>query len=426
MHKMIRLLVPLTGTALLLSACGSTSSPSASTPAASHSHDHDHDHESSPASSSGAGATKEVSARAPRLVMTTDHGLLVVDAQTLKVIKEIPHEVPPGGLLRLRESGDPRYPLVDSGTKLGVIDLGSWTQAHGDHGHSKITAPSLTTTALTVAKAGHVSALGPKTAVFDDGDGSVEVYDNATFGTANPKPTRTVTLPAHHGNAIPLPGDKLLHTIAKDGSAHGVAIIDAAGKKVVESTQCPGTHGAAIAQGGAITIGCQDGALLVKGDTITKIPGGASFSRMGNMVGSEQSPYVLADYKRGPEAKPSEVAIIDTRSGTLKTVKLGAEYTFRGLGVAADGQAVALTNDGKLHLIDPATATVTHSIQVMSGFTEPTEWTQPRPTVHAQGHWVYVTEPATKKVHAIELSVRKVMATGTLPDAPNEVTGTLG
>lgn len=120
------------------------------------------------------------------------------------------------------------------------------------------------------------------------------------------------------------------------------------------------------------------------------------------------------------------MAIIDTRTGTLKTVKLGAEYTFRGLGMAANGQAVVLTNDGTLRLINPATATVTHAIRVMPAFTEPTEWTQPRPTVHAQGHWVYVTEPATKKVHAVELSVRKVLATGTLPDAPNEVTGTLG
>lgn len=84
-----------------------------------------------------------------------------------------------------------------------------------------------------------------------------------------------------------------------------MAIIDAANKPVATSTQCPGTHGSAIAQGGAITIGCQDGALLVKGDTITKIPGGAPFSRLGNMVGSEQSPHVLADYKRGPDAKPS-------------------------------------------------------------------------------------------------------------------------
>ncbi|MBO1031475.1 hypothetical protein IPV09_09015 [Tessaracoccus sp. SD287] len=412
-------LVVLTG-ALTLAGCGSAP---ASTPAplpSSSAHEDEHDEHEEHGSSDGE--TQGVDARAPRLALTHAGGVMVVDATTMKLISDLPQQ----GFLRLRPTGNARFTMVDAdGSALKVLDLGSWTQAHGDHGDSKVTTPGFTATTLAMKKTGHVSPHGGLTAVFDDGDGSIEVYESQHLGEPNPTPVRTLTVPAHHGNAIPLADGKLLHTIAQGPDPVGIRLVDAAGATLAESSECPGTHGATVAKD-AVVIGCEDGVLLVKGDTITKVKAAADFARLGNLFGSSESPWVLADYKLSADAKPTEVAIINTVEGTINLVKMPTAYTFRGLAFTAEGQALVLTNDGQLHIIEPDHGHIETSIKVVEPFTEPTDWKQPRPTIHTQGHWVYVTDPATKKVHGIELSVGEVKVSGTLPHVPHEITGTLG
>ncbi|MGD7732709.1 hypothetical protein ACQCX5_07070 [Propionibacteriaceae bacterium G57] len=414
---------PALAICLVLTGCGSSSStgssPSTSIPASTPADEHDeHDHEHDDHGEEGG--TKNEDARVPRLAFTHTGGVTVVDATTLKPVKTLDHD----GDLRLRASGNARHPLLDAGTELIPLDLGSWTQAHGDHGDSKTTTPSLGTP-LSAAKVGHVSPNGELTAIFDDGDGSVEVYNTADLGKADAKPVRTLTLPPHHGNAIPLADGALLHSIADGDDAKGIRIIDASGKTLAESTQCPGQHGSAVAKG-AVVIGCEDGVLIVKGTVITKVKAGPAYARIGNLFGSPDQRWVLGDYKLSADAKPTQVVVIDTETATMKTVDLKAAYTFRGLGITADGDPVVLTNDGNLRVIHAEHAEVEQTVKVVAPFTEPTDWRQPRPTLYTQGHWAYVTDPATKKVHGIELSVGKVMVTGTLPHTPNEVVGTLG
>lgn len=421
MNIRYRTLASLAALALVMSACaqdqatapGGSSSPSH---AASSKHEHDHDHEV-------PGEGKEVGKREPRLAITYEGGVMVVNAETLKLIKDIPH---PAKHLRLRESGEHRYLLLDSGNGLETLDLGSYTRAHGDHGHSKVLQPSLTGQRFDVKKAGHVSPNADHTLVFDDGDGSVDVYATEHMFEKDAKPERTVQLAAHHGNAYMLEGGNIVHTIPGKDCAHGVRVIDRDGKKLAESTDCPGTHGAAVAKGGAMTFGCEDGTLLIKGGTITKIKAKDGFARMGNQYGHKDSKYVFSDYKTSEKDLAKKVAVIDTEAGTMKVITMPTHYAWRGIGFSADGHGLVLTQDGTLHVIDPEHGDIHESIKVLKPFTEPEEWEKPSPTIHTQGHWVYVTDPATKKVHAIELSVNKVMTTGTLPHAPNEIFGTLG
>ena len=452
MQTRLLIIPPLVALALTMSGCGQSSDESASTPSSSgtptvtaskHDHDHedekghDHDHEGEkghdhegekghdhevPGDPKDKDA-KEVGAREARLALTHDGGIMIVNAETMDVIKDLPHS---GKNLRLRETGDHRYLLVDSGKDLETLDLGSWTQAHGEHGHSKTKAPSLTGQKFTVKKAGHVSPNADHTLVFDDGDGSVDVFHTDDMFKDDAKPEKTVQLPPHHGNADMLEGGNIVHTVADKGHAHGIAIVDKTGKKISESTECPGTHGAAVAKGGAMTFGCEDGTLLVKGGEITKIKAKDAFARMGNQYGSEESKYVFSDYKTSEKDLADQVAIVDTEAGTMKTVKLPSPYAWRGIEFTDEGQGVVLTQDGNLHLINAEKASIEKTIKVLEPFKEPEQWEKPSPTVHAQGHWVYVTDPASKKLHAIETSVAKVMKTGDLPKAPNEIDGTLG
>lgn len=447
MSKRSLALPSLVALALTLTACGQAGTPSSpaseasksvSAPASSASHDehehegHDHeseghDHEGHDHEAPGEG--KEVGAREPRLALTYDGGVMIVNAETLKPIKTVPMA---GKNLRLRPSGDSRYLLVDSGKGLEVLDIGSWTQAHGEHGHSKVMDPSLTGQKIEVSKVGHVSPNADHTLVFDDGDGSVDIFHTEDMFSAEAKkqkvlkPEKTVTLPAHHGNAYMLKGGSIVHTIADKGHAKGVMIIDKDGKKVAENTDCPGTHGAAVAKGGVMTFGCEDGTLLVKDGKITKIKAPDKFARMGNQYGSEDCKYVFSDYKTSEKDLADKVAVIDTEAGTMKVVKLPAAYAWRGIDFSSDGHGIVLTQDGNLHVIDPEHGDIHKTIKALKPFTEPKEWEKPSPTIHAQGHWVYVTDPAEKKVYGIELSVMKVMVTGTLPQVPNEIDGTLG
>ena len=120
------------------------------------------------------------------------------------------------------------------------------------------------------------------------------------------------------------------------------------------------------------------------------------------------------------------MSITDTKSGELKLVDLGASYSFRSLGRGPDGEGVVLTTDGTLKIIDPATASVTEEYPVIDEWEEPVEWQQARPTLFVQSEVAYVSDPAGKTIHIVDLESGEVMAEGELPHAPNELTGVTG
>ncbi|SLI49444.1 secreted protein [Mycobacteroides abscessus subsp. abscessus] len=102
---------------------------------------------------------------------------------------------------------------------------------------------------------------------------------------------------------------------------------------------------------------------------------------------------------------------------------LGASYTFRSLGRGPQGEALVLGTDGRLHVIDPVAGTVVRRIDVLAPWQEPLKWQQPRPALFVRGGDVYVSDPATKQVHRIDLAAGTVAASVTLPDSPNELSG---
>ena len=81
-----------------------------------------------------SGQAKESQAPSPRLVMTHDAGITVLDAKTLKAVADTPLE----GFNRLSPAGDGRHVLVATGDSFRIFDAGVWTEAHGDHGHSYV------------------------------------------------------------------------------------------------------------------------------------------------------------------------------------------------------------------------------------------------------------------------------------------------
>ncbi|MDN5667668.1 MAG: hypothetical protein L0G87_04640 [Renibacterium salmoninarum] len=373
---------------------------------------------------------KEQAGPAPRLVLTTDQGLLTLDAKTLQPVAE---PVPLEGFIRVNPAGDGRHVLVSTERGFEAFDAGSWEFPHGDHSHFYTVPPRLTGAVFPAEHPGHVVSHG-KTALFAVGTGEITVFDPAdldpgSVANGQPASTKTRTPEPHHGVAVPLPDGGLLSTRSNGKERVGVPIHGQNGGETASAENCPGTHGEAVAGNGAVVVGCSDGALVYHGGKLSKVQAPDAYGRIGNQSGSSNSPIILGDYKVDRAAKlerPTRVSLIDTRDSSLKHVDLGTSYSFRSLGRGPAGEALVLGTDGRLHVIDPETGAVQHRIQVTPAWTEPEVWQEARPALYVDGATAYVSDPGTRKIHAVDLAAGQVAKTAGLPAAPNELTGISG
>ncbi len=364
---------------------------------------------------------------APRLVASYDGGLLVLEGDTLEVAAEL--DLP--GFLRVNPAGDGRHVLVSTDAGFRVLDTGLEAEQHGDHAHYYGETPQLTELVFEADHAGHVTTNEGVTALFADGTGEVQLFeasglaDAVAAGGLDPLGLRThESAAAHHGVAVALPGDALLSTLGTEEARTGVAVFDASGAELARDERCPGVHGETVAAGGAIVVGCQDGALVFRDGAFTKVASPDAYGRIGTQAGSPESAVVLGDYKTDAEAeleRPTRVSLIDTEAGTLRLVELGTSYTFRSLARGPHGEALVLGTDGAIHVIDPAAGTVTATIPVLEEWTEPLDWQQARPALRVDGHRAYVTDPAASTIHLVDLDAGELVESVKLPAAPIEL-----
>lgn len=399
-------------TAALLAACGQ-SGDAAAEPSAT------------PEETAATPAATEVATAKPRLVLTYDGGIQVLDADTLEVVSDI--EL--AGFNRLNPAGDDRHVLVSTTGGFQVLDAGTWTQPHGDHTHSYTADPVLTDVLWPAETPGHAVRHEGRTALFDDGTGQVTVVDSESLADPD-APTREYTTPsAHHGVAVELTDGTLVVSDGTEDARTGVRVLDADDTEIAATDACPGVHGEAVAADEAVVIGCEDGAVIWAGGALTKVTAPDAYGRIGNQAGSEASPYVLGDYKSDPDAdleRPTRVSLIDTRDASVRLVDLPSSYTFRSLARGDAGEALVLGTDGALHVIDPESGAVVRSVPVIDAWQEPEEWQEPRPAITVLDGSAYITDPATNRVHAVDVETGEVWLSADLEVTPNEVAGVSG
>lgn len=404
---------------VLLAACGQAAD-TAATP--------------SPASSATATVPAEASLPAeaagpgPRIVLTYDGGIQVLDALSFDVVADLPLE----GFNRLNAAGDGRHALVSVAGGFRVLDAGTWAEPHGAHDHFYRSEPVLTDVTFAATKPGHVVVHHGRTALFDDGTGAVVVLDSDQIAgglDAADDVREHASADAHHGVAIELTDGTFVASVGTEDARTGIQVLDADGDVLASSDECPGVHGEAVAADETVIIGCEDGALVVHDGTITKVQSPDAYGRIGNQAGSEASPVVLGDYKSDPDAdleRPTRVALIDTETAELTLVDLPASYSFRSLARDDEGNGLVLGTDGQVHVIDVEDGTLVRSIPVVDAWEEPEEWQQPRPTIFWLDGSAYVTDPASKKIHAVDIASGEVWLSGDLTVAPNELNGVTG
>jgi len=365
-----------------------------------------------------------------RLAVTYDGGVLVVGADDGEVVADLPAD----GFLRVSPAGDERHVFLASPGAFRAVDLGAWTIDHGDHAHHYVDDPELTDFTVPAEEPGHVVPHDGTTTLFDDATGEMTALPTFQLGELDRVEPDLETLRAehaHHGVAVRLE-DGWIHTVGTTEERTGVQRLDEDGAVVASSEDCPGVHGETFAARGeeeVAVFGCEDGVLVVDTEGVTKVSAPDPYARIGNLAGSDESAYVLGDYKVDEDAeleRPTRVSLVDTRDGSLRLVELGASYTFRSLGRTPDGDGLVLGTDGSLHLVDARRGEVASSLPVVAAWEEPMDWQEPRPALEVVGDRAFVTEPATSTLHVVDLTSMSVVASHALPEVPNEIAGVTG
>ncbi|WP_062524220.1 hypothetical protein [Demequina rhizosphaerae] len=394
------------------------------------SHD-DHDHEES------TSASTEMSAQTPRIVVTYDGGILVLDANTL----ETEADIELAGFNRLNVAGDGRHVGVSTTGGFQILDAGTWSQAHGDHAHYFTTTPSLTDLMIAAETPGHLVVHDGLAAFFDDGTGKVTVVEADEWEHMVEEGHLDIvreytTADAHHGVAVASDGGELLVTIGDADGRTGAMLLDENGDVLASSEQCPGVHGETAfttSDGDELfMVGCEDGALVFHGDHVHKLDAGLDYARTGNLHSVDGNDIVLGDRKTDPEGgiNLTEITLIDPEAETIQVVDPfdgdEAEYTWRGLARGADGEALVLGTDGALRVIDEESGDVLRSIDVVDAWEAPEEWQTAHPALTVVAGMAYVTEPATGTIHIVDYVGGEVWKSVEVGVATNEIVGVTG
>ncbi len=392
-RRAIQGLAALTAAALALTACGSganggsgTSTEPSATPAA-------------------AAAVNDP------VAITYDGGIYLLDGETLKVA----HDVKLPGFNRVSSAGDDAHVIVSTEAGFQVLDAAAGTM-------TDVTYPG--------AKPGHVVRHGDRTILFTDSTGEVNTFDPKELAKGKPQGRQYKSAQPHHGVAVELADGTLVTTLGTEESRTGALALDKDGKEIARSQECPGVHGEAVAQGEVVGFGCQDGVLLFKNGAFVKVKTEMAYGATGSQAGTDSSPVLLGDYKIDPDAErefPEQFALVDTAAHkqTIVSMPKGVSYSFRSLARGPRGEGLILGTDGKLHVVDPVAGKIVDSWPVLGTWKEPMDWQEPRPAVFVRGGDAYVTDPATKKVHRLDLATGKVAGSVTLAATPNEISGTV-
>ena len=145
----------------------------------------------------------------PRLAVTYDGGVLVLDATHGKVVSDFRID----GFNRVNPAGDGRHVLVSTTGGFQVLDTGSWSEVHGDHFHHFVSDPTLKDQKFPAQQPGHAVHHAGRTILFDDATGNVSIFDPEALSTKTlPKTENYKTPQAHHGVAVSLENGHLLVT----------------------------------------------------------------------------------------------------------------------------------------------------------------------------------------------------------------------
>ena len=315
------------------------------------------------------------------------------------------------------------FAVQSDGDLVNAVDGGVWAEEHGDHSHSYAEEPRMLDFELTGQEPVHFVAHEGQVAVFNDGDGSATVFEEAEVEDADAERFTIESGRAHHGVAVPM-GDRVIVSRASEEEEGDLpstlSVYDLKGNRLQDFRGCGGMHGEVSFEETA-AFACEDGVVLLErrgdGFSQTKIPypdGTTEETRSWTLLGDEEVPYLVGD------SGDDGLMRVDVDSGEMERLPLPGEVADFALDPET-GHAVALTTDGRLHSVEPESGEVEASAGAIRPFEIPEEFGPPVPYVSV-GHGVaYVSEPETGEVAEVHLEDMAVENTFDVGGTPTDI-----
>ena len=364
--------------------------------------------------SADAGKRTATSHPEPRIVVAHPDHVEVMDAEDLSSIASF--DVANTPYVALGPDNRHVFTLEHTDKQVRMVDSGTWTEAHGDHGHSYVTDPSRLELVLK-GTSYHAVSGDKRSVVWNDDQGSISVIDAADLEDGSVTPKTIELNDVHHGVAVPWSDGGYLASFSANDEAAGVVKLDANGKELDRYAGCTHLHGESHVGESAYAFGCSDGIMVVDAKGAHKIAAPVKGTGASQLVGDGSSPVVAGNVSGDDPDLATKLALYDTAKGTAKVVDLGVEFSRLA---ASDGQVVVIGTDGKLHVVDLATAKV-RTIKATEAWTKPKEFLDPRPQLALAGDRAWVTDPMTKQILVIDLTTGKKVTSAPVKGQPDQI-----
>jgi hypothetical protein len=255
----------------------------------------------------------------------------------------------------------------------------------------------------------HFHAHEHQVVIFNDGSGSVSVFDERAM--TQPPQIIKATQP-DHGSAVII-GENLLAGHLRLGQVDMYR-----GGQIIQSFDCcPVLHGAAQV-GTTALFGCGDGVLLLKqqGDSFKAVkldnPKDAPpRTRVGLFATHPKNALVLGNFGHG-------LAVIDPNNETMRILPLPAhpvKFSFD----AAGETVLVLTTDGVLRRLSLANGDMLAAVPVVQEIEPPKGPDgKPRPAFALNHDRIYVAAPDEEILMALDAATMTVIQRVALPDKP--------
>lgn len=363
----------------------------------------------------GAEAGREPTAvPQPRLVVSSEGGAEVLDGMDLTSLGSFELASQP----YLSKAGDDRHVFVLQSEvgQVGVVDAGTWTDAHGDHGHSYVTEPSLLESTFDHGTSYHAVSDDERSVLWFDDDGSFRSFDWAGLEDDAVQVQTVETGTGHHGVAVPTADGGFLASYSEGDGAAGLLVLGPDGAETARIDGCDGLHGEAHAGEGTYVFGCADGVLVVEDGAGARIDAPVDGGGTGSLVGEHDSSVLVGNlYAEDAPELARQLAFYDVEQGNATALDLGVEF---GAIARADGEAAVLGTDGSVRLIDPETGEVTETFEVMESWVKPEGHGSAMPQVSLGGGFAWVMDPRDRSVALFELGSGEERARTTLDAEP--------
>lgn len=350
----------------------------------------------------------------PRIAVAHPDRVEVMDAEDLSPIASF--DVASNPYLAPGPDNRHVFTLEHQQKQVRIIDPGTWTDSHGDHGHSYVTDPSRLDFTLK-GTAYHAVSGDDRAVIWNDDQGSISVIDAEDLEDGSVTPKTIELNDVHHGVAVPWSDGGYLASFSKAEEAAGIVKLDAEGKELERYEGCAHLHGESHVGDSAYAFGCADGIMVIDGKGAHKIAAPVKGTGASHLVGDGSSPVVAGNVSGDDPDLATKIALYDTAKGTAKVVDLGVEFSRLA---ASDGQAVVIGTDGNLHLVNLATAKV-RTIKATDAWKKPKEFLDPRPQLALAGDRAWVTDPMTKQILVIDLETGKRVTSTKVEGQPDQI-----